>query len=345
MIKKCGCKNHCTSSPARLSEISKLMEGINKVNIRGVDEIVVIRVPLLFHIMTCVGMSVDEARAHILTNILPAINADFNRSQANYSQYIHNAFMVNIFKNYPTKKNLYVYQYFNILKNNEHVKWEFTLKDVVMVIQSGKFDGTAPTDNPIIALSPALDPGSCVNIWVNRFTCSSGLTGASSFPWEDRLEDMSFDPVGIDYHGVEINSDAFNHPSHLYRTFSHGIGHYFGLFHVFDNIDITDEMYNFLGLDYDVNAPDDGEDIIGDLIVDTPSQIASTSALVNQSNAGLNLHFSTMFNNTNSYVPMFTNIMDYTRDDQMFYLTYDQHYKMIYFIKCFHPQMIPQHLN
>jgi hypothetical protein len=304
-----------------------------------------INVPIVFHIMCDLGIPNDKIDKQIDVNIIPSINRDFNRNQKNLQNYP--AIVRTIFSNYPNKGKLYMFHYFKILKNTDLVLWNFYhCTTNFYVNNTNPFTGSPVNDNSIIDLSPAMNPNMCVNIWINSY---GDIDGSSVYPWDNRLPDkITLDPLLEKYHGIKINKNVFgpNFPLNFersnYTTFSHEIGHYFGLLNTFDNTSYAspDFQYNNLLINYNTCTDADTTD---DLIVDTPYQILGTVPKVLEVNKDFDTHLTNIFNDANDYDPMFMNLMDTTPDNYIgrrYFFTRDQQFKMIYFIERYYPSIL-----
>jgi hypothetical protein len=327
---------------------------LNKVNNEKTNTViditvktaVTIKVPIIFHIMFNTTMTNTQIINHINSKIIPVINNDFNRNKSTFTLTSYTNLITQIFSKYPNKLKMYIAQYSNLLQDNSKIKWNFYLQSIQVVkTNTVGITGDDVNDNLIKNKSPAINPDSILNIWIapSRY----GILGISRFPWDDKLanNNLQFDPRLAKYHGILIATNVFGptfsigYPYAGYKTFSHEIGHYFGMLHTFDNItytdpDITQDNINIV---YDNDIIND---TTGDLISDTPYQFDATVNYVASYNAGTSLHMRYIFNNTNNYQPTFFDFMDYSVDSQLFFFTIDQQEKMIYMIKKYFPKLI-----
>ena len=145
---------------------------------------------------------------------------------------------------------------------------------------------------------PAWDPERYINVWVVNINSAGGDFGFATFPGE--ADPVTSDGCVIDYkYFGTTGTAAASQPQHLGRTLTHELGHYFGLFHIWGDVD-------------DCSVDDD--------IADTPMQETSTEECLTYpffddcttSGDGIN----------------FYNYMDYTDDDCMAMFTVDQKAKM-----------------
>lgn len=311
-----------------------------------ITEPIVIKVPIVFHIMFNTTMTVQTMTNHLINKVIPAINADFAKNQLNFSNY--STLIRQIFSSYPNKMNIYLEQIKKLLPDANLIKWVFSFMSVNFVKNNTiGITGNDLTNNTIKAKSPAVNPDKYLNIWIAP--SFSGILGISVFPWFNRLNDnqynSAFNPTLMKNHGILIASSMLGpsfsagNPYNLYKTFSHEIGHYFGMLHNFDNYTSNTAIINQIdaNLDYNLSSPDD---TTGDMIVDTPYSSDATVRLVSPINARTSLHMSNMFTNSNTYQPMFMDIMDYSYDSQLFFFTKDQHQKMIFMIKRYFPNIL-----
>jgi len=144
----------------------------------------------------------------------------------------------------------------------------------------------------------AWDPERYINVWVVNINSAGGDFGFATFPGE--ADPKSSDGCVIDYkYFGTTGTAAASQPQHLGRTLTHELGHYFGLFHIWGDVD-------------DCSVDDD--------IADTPLQETDTDGCLTYpafdncttSGDGINFH----------------NYMDYTNDDCMAMFTEGQKDKM-----------------
>ena len=347
---KCGhSSNLCKSFSNNVNkhnEVCKLILSQKQFEDINIKTPVTINVPVIFHIMFQTQLNINDLKNHINKNIMSVINNDFNRSKINFSNTVYSQMIKRIFARYPNKMSLYLMQYNRLLNNNSMIKWNFYLQSIRLSLNNIiSITGDDYNDFKIKDQSPAINPDSTLNIWIAP--TSNGILGISRFPWNDRdtFNHLKFDSTGGKYHGVLIASDVFgpnfeqNYPYSGYKTFSHEIGHYFGLLHTFDNetYKTNDINRNNIAINYNTNS---SEDTIGDLIVDTSYQFDATTNYVSSNYAYTSEHMQNIFNNNNNYQPIFMNLMDYSYDSQLFFFTNDQQGKMVYLIKRYFPKLI-----
>jgi hypothetical protein len=169
----------------------------------------------------------------------------------------------------------------------------------------------------------AINPEKLLNIWIIDMVETS-ILGFSNFPWE----------ICDNYHGVIINRKCFFQEDYgetnfsLFKTFTHEIGHYLGLLHVFSH-------NSGLGAYAASNMNADSEritDTNGNYIAESPDQLDGlydpTDKIGNR-----RLHFD------NQYNPLFMNFMDYTYDKYVSMFTQNQIQKMRYMLLTYRPKL------
>lgn len=184
--------------------------------------------------------------------------------------------------------------------------------------------------------SPAVNPDSCLNLWIVD-GLGGGLLGYATFPWD------SLDPDKLKYDGVVIEKAAFganpvSNEYNLNKTAVHEIGHWTGLYHTFqqgtihtlDSRSIFDYEGRKIGIDTQKGT--------GDCIEDTPQQDVPTYGNLLKDHAPWP-YTIVGINKTKSW-HMFMNFMDYTDDDCMFMFTADQVKKMRLMLKMFRPKTV-----
>jgi len=156
-------------------------------------------------------------------------------------------------------------------------KWNY-------VVSGSNFKGSyLVCDDINTYLEPvAWDPEKYLNIWIVPSLNSENTKGIGIFPWKK----CSVDGVIVDYQwfGDEIGTTFGQSPSVIGRTGTHEVGHYLGLYHVFQGGCIND------------NCEQEG-----DAVCDTPPQ-----------DNYLSCNASTACQNTST--PLVENYMQYTHD-------------------------------
>jgi hypothetical protein len=168
----------------------------------------------------------------------------------------------------------------------------------------------------------AINPQNFLNIWIIDMM-ETTILGFTSFPWE---------PIDA-YHGIVMNRRAFFPEDYgevrfnLYKTFTHAIGHYFGLLHVFSH-------HSGLGAYAAINLNADNEigNFTGDYIADTPNQFKPTFDPTDKI-------YNQQLNMNPQYNPLFMDFMDYTYDRYVAIFTNNQIQKMRYMIFTYLPNI------
>ena len=146
-----------------------------------------------------------------------------------------------------------------------------------------------------------------LHIWVANF--DNGLLGYAQFPWETNKRTD----------GVVINTHPFKQSAlfssyNLGKTLTHEVGHWMGLYHVFQQTYLNQVG----GIDTNNDNKLSVGETTGDLIEDTPPQLNPTYG--NVYNNGWS---SYKINNVKHY-SMFMNFMDYSDDINLFMFTKEQ---------------------
>lgn len=175
-------------------------------------------------------------------------------------------------------------------------------------------------------LSPPDDPSRNINVWVVP-SISDGILGWSTFPWDHGAGD-----------GIILNKRSFGvRLSDPYvsgnGTLVHELGHYFGLFHVFQGSAAGQDWYDPAAVDLDKDGRVDVDESTGDCCPDTPYQ---SRPLYLESYPDKWPYSTAGFRGGRSYA-MFMNQMAYTSDQIRWMFTKDQCAKMRMFIAKMRP--------
>jgi hypothetical protein len=276
------------------------------------------------------------SRAH---DIILSINDDFNNYTTNpntmnnfrYKSIVNQVFIGNMAKqsiylgpNYvqalPTQPSNIVFElgeiYFypvtnrlNLSQYNDVTEVEMEYQAIRQYIHQNRADAIAPSQ--------------ILNIWIVDMT-DTLILGFSSFPWEtiDNFFGAIFN------RRVYFPEDYGETNYNLFKTFTHEIGHVFGLLHVFAH-DSGLGAYAAINL----HAGDPIGNFTGDYIADTPSQLAPTYDPTNKV-VYRRLNFD------NDYNPLFMDFMDFTYDKYVTIFTFNQIQKMRYMIITYLPGLI-----
>lgn len=181
-------------------------------------------------------------------------------------------------------------------------------------------------DRQVKGQMPPVRPEIYLNIWVANL--SGGLLGYAQFPWENAPETD----------GVVVARGAWGaRPSYtqfaLNKTLSHEVGHYLGLYHVFEQ-----NGGQFGGaIDYQDGTPEEEvQERRGDCVVDTPPQGAATTG---NPPAARRWPAVRAQGETQAYLSMWMNIMDYSDDQALWMLTQDQCQKIRQLLALYRAEM------
>jgi hypothetical protein len=172
---------------------------------------------------------------------------------------------------------------------------------------------------------PPINPDQYLNVWV--VDLNNGLLGYAQFPWDV--------PKTTD--GVVIAKGTFGrNPEYstynLGHTLTHESGHWFGLYHTFQ------ETFNYDGGNIDYTESTSVEELKGDCVIDTPPQLNPTEG--NPYKTPNSWPASKPIDERLSYRHMFINFMDYSDDLCMFMFTMDQVNKLRQMIYLYRPKIL-----
>lgn len=294
-----------------------------------------INILIVFHFMAPNGTYNRDrviTRAH---DIVTSLNDDFNNYTTNpntmnnfrYKNIVNQVFMGNT----PKQSRYLGPQYMSFLPtgpaNITFEMGEVYFYPVKNKLSLGQYDDISEPEMQHQAIkqyihtnrAEAISPDQILNIWVIDMTDTSVL-GFSNFPWE---------PMD-NYHGVVVHRRVFFPEDYSetgfgsYKTFTHEIGHFLGLPHVFSH-------NNDPGRATAVNINSDN-DFILDNMADTPYHLAATYDPTDRIN-NKRLHTDENYN------PLFMNFMDYTYDKYVTMFTQNQIQKMRHMIMSYRPNI------
>lgn len=312
--------------------------------VASVDMNTNINAKVLFHILLKDGTYTTSQIRSQVSEVLMSVNNDFNNYTTNansLNNFKYRSVVNQVFMNNMDKQRIYLgEQYLNTLPiNSSNIIFELGniyYYPVKNSLNLNSYNDVTEVELEMQAIKQfiyqnranAIEPDKYINIWIIDMI-GTGILGFSNFPWE------SFDAS----HGIIINSRCFL-PDNIgeknfnqYKTFSHEIGHYFGLLHVFS-------QNSSLGAYAAVNLHSDNalSDNTGDYILDTPTQLNPTyDPMDTQQNQ--RLHTDATYN------PLFMNFMDYTYDRYVTMFTRNQIQKMRYMIFSYRKNLITANQN
>lgn len=339
--RKCAHNVHSYSYAAHVKMHNDIAQkAANRIATIDMETTIVVKV--IFHFLVPVGTYNRDkviSRAH---DIIQSLNDDFNNYSKNpntmnnfrYKNIVNQVFLHNMVKQtkylsseymsaLPSEPSNIIFElgqvYFYPVRGRLNLAQYDDLVDVEMeqhAIKQFIFQNRAHATNSISSEY-------FLNIWVVDMS-NTLILGFSSFPWE----------VIDSYHGVIVNLRVFFPEDYgeknfnMFKTFTHEVGHFFGLLHVFN-------QNSAMGAYAAVNINTDDEKIVdntGDYVVDTPNQLAATYDPTDKIQ-NRKLH------QDNNYNPLFMNFMDYTYDKYVTMFTKNQIQKMRYFIQTYRPKL------
>ncbi|AVL93614.1 putative bifunctional metalloprotease/ubiquitin-protein ligase [Megavirus vitis] len=289
-----------------------------------------INVKILFHFLAPIGSYNREkvmSRAH---DVIMSINDDFNNytnNQNTMNNFKYKSIVNQIFASNMGKQNVYLGQ--NYLKflplkpsNITFELGEIYYYPVKNKLNLSKYDDEKDVEIQFQVIkqyihqnrADAINPENFINIWIIDMTDTTVL-GYSNFPWE----------MIDNFHGIIIHRRCFFPEDYQetnysgYKTFSHELGHYFGLLHVGGGM----EAY----LSPNINAESEKMDVNND-----NTKLYYISDPLDKTNCK-SLHSDVNYN------PLFMNFMDFTHDKYVTMFTNNQLQKMRYMINSYRPKI------
>ena len=330
-IRKCGLKhnNDEASKSKRIIHNEKISKLINTIT----DDNKTLNIKIIVHI--CFHNKETNSILEDVAEMIVSLNRDFNNKATNFNNYgkgfnTQNKELKTLYEKYislASSANInfildrIIYKKFNITKYTRTQRLMYNYGDI-------------NTINKLIKIthSPSIDSDRFLNIWIVE-NLGDGLLGYATFPWEYNNTTKIID-------GVVINRGVFGKNAsmtdyNLNKTITHEVGHWFGLFHVFQSTLNYDPHKSDFAFNYNGGALTEAE-TTGDCIEDTPPQNMATYG--NPFNDP-SLWTFTEYKNTKSW-HMFMNFMDYVDDKSMFMFTKDQCKKLRLMILLERPKMV-----
>lgn len=277
-----------------------------------------IYVGIVFHIMFS---GYDEGEiAKDVDYTIKMLNNDYNRRNSNFNQ------GASVYKN--TDLRLTYNNYVDLAASCNLTF--YPVKTLFAPIGTQWTNNTSILDQNIKGKSPALESQRYLNLWI--VDLSSGLLGYSQFPWELGYASQT-DGVVI-ARGTFGRSPSYQH-FNLNKTLTHESGHWFGLYHTFQ------ETFNYQGGNIDYTDVKSVEEYKGDCVIDTPPQSIPTYG--NPFMQPETWPTSQPYDENKPYRALFMDFMDYSDDIAMFMFTKDQASKIRQMIRIYRPQILNNH--
>lgn len=334
--KKCGHHVYSHNYVANMKKHDAIINAYAN-EIENVDLNSTINVKIAFHFLAPKNTFDKERVLQRACDIVLSINEDFNNYCSNpntmnnfkYKSIVNQIFISNMLKqniylspNYathlPINPSNITFElgelYFYPIKNRLNLSCYDDVKEADVQIQVIK---QYIHEN----MANAICPEYFLNIWIIDMTDTS-ILGFSSFPWEN-LDDG---------HGIVVNRRCFCPEDYgetnfcLYKTFTHMIGHYFGLLHVYSHNNNLD-MQASMNLNFDTEPFETNCDV-----TDYPKYLNILSDPLDKIN-NKKLHTDTQYN------PLFMNFMDYTHDKYVTMFTQNQIKKMRFSLMTYRPTL------
>lgn len=254
-----------------------------------------LRIGVVYHI--CYQNAVTSDSSQDIADSISKLNRDFALTSSNYDcgAGIYQGRLEEVYSEY--------------LETAQDCKVEFYLVETKYRRMPPVYtNNISVIDRTIKRFSPAVSPQKYLNIWVP--TMNNGLLGYAQFPWND---EPSTDGVLIAQSTFGRNPSATDYD--LGKTLTHEIGHWLGLYHTFQ------ETHQYQGGNIDYAEGDNPEEMRGDCVVDTPTQLQPTYGSPLDNPAAWP---RSVISDKQTNYHMYMNFMDYTNDDNMFMFTRDQ---------------------
>ncbi len=330
MHKNCGYVSTSSDYSSNMAKFTEILKSIPQ----NIDMQEKYNVQVIFHILTPVNKykqrSFVEARAK---EILQSVNNDFNNygsvpethtlsgrdeSNINNNNYKYKKIINNVFSMYPKKKSIYLSDEYvkNIPASSSNITFE--LNQLYFYPVSTKLDLRIKKDEEeqIFTMKKyilnnqanAIYPNEYLNIWILD-TINNSVLASSSFPWTD-INDTN----GVILSLQIMFPEEFNTEYNLYKTFSHEIGHYLGLLHVFSQATSASSNTN----------------MHNEIVKDVPKQ----NTIITDPTTDRIL-LSDVY-----YCPLFMNVMSYCCDKYICGFTKNQIEKMRFMLKTYRSGLI-----
>lgn len=317
MHKNCGYVSTSSEYASNMAKFTEIMKNVPS----DIDMQEQYNIQVIFHILSPNNKfkqrSLVEAR---IKEILQSVNNDFNNygNDINSNNYKYQKTINNVFSTYPKKKAIYLSDDYikNIPSSPSNISFE--LSQLYFYPVSTKLDLRVNKDEEeqIFVMKKyilnnqanAIYPNEYLNIWILD-TINNSVLASSSFPWTD-INDTN----GIILSLQIMFPDTYESEYNLYKTFSHEIGHYFGLLHVFSKATIAQNNIN----------------MHNDIIKDIPKQNTIITDPTTDKTLLTDIY----------YCPLFMNIMSYCSDKYVCCFTKNQIEKMRFMIKTYRSGLI-----
>ena len=328
--RKCAHHIHSHNYANNMKQHDQIMNKAGST-VTSVDMNAPINIKIVFHFMAPRGSYNKNkvlARVH---DVIMTLNDDFNNYSNNpntMNNYKYKSVVNQVFLSNMNKQNTYL--------NPEYLKYlptsaanitfelgQIYYYPIVSRLNLAQYDDVRDVEieHQVIKQyihqnrADAINPECFLNIWIVDMVETS-ILGFSNFPWEN-LDN---------YHGIIIHRRVFFPEDynetlfHMYKTFTHEVGHYLGLLHVYSQNSASDQL-NTSNINIDTRRYDTSN--------------INFSHMSDPSN-------QTMYKRLHSddqYNPLFMNFMDYTCDKYVSMFTQNQIQKMRYMILNYRPKI------
>jgi hypothetical protein len=291
-------------------------------------------ITVVFHFLAPNGTYDKERVMSRANEIIMSLNDDFNNYSANpntMNNFRYKSIVNQIFMSNMPKQNTYLGQsYLNFVpKMPSNITFDlgqiyyYPVRNRLSLSQYDDVKDLEIEQQVIKQYihqnrADAISPENFLNVWVIDMTDTNNL-GYASFPWE----------MLDNYHGIVINRRAFFPEDYgetnfgNYKTFTHQVGHYLGLLHVYNQ-----DSANGAPPSTNINAD---TEFVPMASTDPNTPTPSYDPTDRTSNANLQ--------SDPQYNPLFMNFMDYTYDRYVTMFTDNQLRKMRYMLNTYRPRL------
>lgn len=343
-IRKCVHHIHSYSYAGNVREFDKILtdakEAANNVNMSDT-----INIKTAFHFLAPKGSYNKNRVSSRVHDIIASMNDDFNNYTTNpntMNNFKYKSIINQVFFSNPSKQRTYLATNYIDAIPKEPANITFEIGNIYYYpvrskLNLSKYDDITEVELEQQAIksfihnsrADAIDPEHILNIWIVDMS-DTAILGFSSFPWE-RIDS---------YHGIVINRRCFfpedfgESNYNLFKTFTHQLGHYFGLLHT----DHTDQRHGVGAYVAQNMHLDNSDPDAGDYIDDTPGELTAVIDPLDTI-ANKDLHTSSEYN------PLFMNFMDGTVDKFVCMFTNKQVRNMRYFINKYRAELNSNKFN
>jgi hypothetical protein len=229
--RKCGLKHDDNSNAKRIAQNTRIQKMIDASLV--VDNNETLNVKIIVHI--CFQDIETPNISQDVKEMIDTLNRDYNKKATNFNNYgkgynPDNTELKEIYDKYISLAGSANINF--LLDKIIYKKFDITKCTITQRVMYNY--GDLDTINKLIKInhSPSINADKFLNIWIVE-NLGGGLLGYATFPWD-------FNELTKCLDGVVINRGTFGKNAsmcdyNLNKTVTHEVGHWFGLFHVFQS--------------------------------------------------------------------------------------------------------------